>query len=80
MICRALFLKRNVAVLLCSYTVPHDNLHDNTIIHSAITGLVYAAPDTLSFAVLDPEQSKRLSVSVPAFIHEQVIRSSDLTS
>lgn len=45
-----------------------------------MTGLVSAAPDTFSVAVLDPEQSKRLSVSVPAFMHEQVIMSPDLTS
>ncbi|KAM9455340.1 synaptotagmin-like protein 2 isoform 2-T2 [Clarias gariepinus] len=33
---------------------------------------VEEAPHALSLAVLDPEQSKRLSVSVPAFMHEQV--------
>ncbi|XP_060764553.1 synaptotagmin-like protein 2 isoform X2 [Neoarius graeffei] len=32
---------------------------------------VEEAPDALTIAVLDPEQSKRLSVSVPAFMHEQ---------
>ncbi|KAI5629238.1 synaptotagmin-like protein 2 isoform X11 [Silurus asotus] len=31
-----------------------------------------STPDSLSIAVLDPEKSKRLSVSVPAFMHEQV--------
>lgn len=39
-----------------------------------------AAPDALSIAVLDPEQNKRLSVSVPAFMHEQVIKSPNLAS
>ncbi|MCJ8742545.1 hypothetical protein PDJAM_G00083200 [Pangasius djambal] len=34
--------------------------------------LVSTAPYSLSIAVLDPEQCKRLSVSVPAFMHEQV--------
>lgn len=45
---------------------------------SVVTGLMSAAPHALSLAVLDPEQSKRLSVSVPAFMHEQVIESPDL--
>ncbi|XP_027006246.2 synaptotagmin-like protein 2 isoform X2 [Tachysurus fulvidraco] len=39
---------------------------------SGIIQTVEEAPDSLSIAVLDPEQSKRLSVSVPAFTHEQV--------
>ncbi|KAK3550421.1 hypothetical protein QTP86_025154 [Hemibagrus guttatus] len=30
-----------------------------------------STPDSLSIAVLDPENTKRLSVSVPAFMHEQ---------
>ncbi|XP_026797647.3 uncharacterized protein sytl2a isoform X3 [Pangasianodon hypophthalmus] len=34
--------------------------------------LVSTAPYSLSIAVLDPEQCKRLSASVPAFMHEQV--------
>ncbi|XP_060751683.1 synaptotagmin-like protein 5 isoform X1 [Tachysurus vachellii] len=38
---------------------------------SGIIHTVEEAPDSLSIAVLDPEQSKRLSVSVPAFTHEQ---------
>ncbi|GAA6099805.1 synaptotagmin-like protein 2 isoform X1 [Tachysurus ichikawai] len=38
---------------------------------SGIIQTVEEAPDSLSIAVLDPEQSKRLSVSVPAFTHEQ---------
>ncbi|XP_034168586.2 synaptotagmin-like protein 2 isoform X8 [Pangasianodon hypophthalmus] len=33
--------------------------------------LVSTAPYSLSIAVLDPEQCKRLSASVPAFMHEQ---------
>ncbi|XP_058267095.1 synaptotagmin-like protein 2 isoform X1 [Hemibagrus wyckioides] len=38
---------------------------------SGIIQTVEEAPHSLSIAVLDPEQMKRLSVSVPAFIHEQ---------
>ncbi|KAF7701250.1 hypothetical protein HF521_002415 [Silurus meridionalis] len=38
---------------------------------SGVIQTVQKAPDSLSIAVLDPEKSKRLSVSVPAFMHEQ---------